>query len=32
MGLEGMGSNEISLGSMENGLYFEEEKKRVFLL
>jgi hypothetical protein len=29
---EGMESNEISLGPVENGLYFRREKKRVFLL
>ena len=29
---EGMESNEISLGSVENELYFRREKKRMFLL
>jgi hypothetical protein len=28
----GKESNEIPLGSLENGLYFEREKKGVFLL
>jgi hypothetical protein len=32
VGLEGMGSNEISLGSMEDGIYFRQEEKGVFLL
>jgi hypothetical protein len=32
MDCEGMERNEISLGSVENGLYFRREKKRLFLL
>jgi len=29
---EGMDSDEISLGTVENGLYLRREKKGVFLL
>ena len=29
---EGMKRDEVSLGSVENGLYFRREKKRLFLL
>lgn len=29
---EGMKRDEISLGSVENGLYFGREKERMFLL
>jgi hypothetical protein len=29
---EGMKRDEMSLGSVENGLYFGREKKRMFLL
>jgi hypothetical protein len=29
---EGMASDETSLGSMEDGLYFRKEKRRMFLL
>ena len=32
MGLEGMDSNEISLGSLEDGLYSTKERKGVLLL
>ena len=29
---EGMESNEISLGSLEDGLYFRKEEKGMYLL
>jgi len=32
MDCEGMKRDEISLGSLENGLYFGGEKRRMFLL